>query len=138
LLLIPFFPPRGSTGRPRRWLHWAGVWTFIGQLALVSTYNVWWGGHHFGPRYLCDLCPIFVFLAIPLASAIAEGRPGLAAAALVLLLYGGFVHSRGAHAPEVPPWNTEPANVDAAPWRVWDWSDVPFLRGLPVSDVFRR
>lgn len=130
VLLIPFFRPRVTEASARRWLHWAGVAVVIGQTALVSTYNVWWGGHHFGPRYLCDLCPVFVFLSIPLTSAIAEGRRGLAAVALLLLLYGGFVHSRGAHAPEVPPWNTEPANVDAAPWRVWDWSDVPFLRGL--------
>lgn len=130
VLLIPFCHPRPEEGAARRWLHWAAAATFVAQLLLVSTYKVWWGGHHYGPRYLCDLCPFFVFLSIPAASAIANGRRSLGALAIVLLSFSVFVHWRGANAPEIPPWNTLPANVDVAPWRIWDWRDLPFLRGL--------
>jgi hypothetical protein len=130
VLLILFVPPCAAVGGARRWLHWAGIAAVAAQLVLVSSFIVWWGGHHFGPRYLSDLCPVFVFLSIPLVSSFAEGRRGLMPVMLLLLAYGAFVHWRGASTPEVLRWNSEPVNIDQAPWRVWDWSDLPFLRGL--------
>lgn len=130
LLPALLFRPRPPADTARRWLHWTAMAAIPAQLVLISTFIVWWGGHHFGPRYLSDLCPLFVFLSIPLAERIAEGRRGLAAAALVLLLCGVFIHWRGASAPEVLRWNTSPVNIDQAPGRVWDWRDPPFLRGL--------
>jgi hypothetical protein len=79
---------------------------------------------------MSDLCPLYVFLAIPLILKISEGNRGYAATLLVLVAYGVFVHSRGAHEPAVLNWNTLPVDVENAEWRIWDWSDLSFLRGL--------
>lgn len=130
VLLIPFFEPDAALGKARAWLHWTALAVVPLHTILISSYVDWWGGHCFGPRYFADLCPLFIFLAIPLALRIASGRRLLAAAVAVVAVYGVFVHWRGAHSPEVLDWNTRPVEIRQAQWRIWDWGDLPFLRGL--------
>jgi hypothetical protein len=130
VLLIPFAWPGFSAGKARQWLHCAALAVIPAHTILISCFVEWWGGHCFGPRYMSDLCPLYVFLAIPLILKISEGNRGYAATLLVLVAYGVFVHSRGAHEPAVLNWNTLPVDVENAEWRIWDWSDLSFLRGL--------
>jgi hypothetical protein len=40
------------------------------------------------------------------------------------------VHARGATSIAANQWSALPSSVDDARWRVWDWSDPQFLRGL--------
>ena len=34
-------------------------------------------------------------------------------------------------------WNFKPANILQAPWRVWDWKDPAFLRGVEKRSLPR-
>jgi hypothetical protein len=103
-------------------------------LLIVVYFEIWWGGHSYGPRYFCDVTPIFVFFLIPVlmrwrGSVKWPPRPAVVAFA-ILLGVSGFIHSRGARTMDVYLWNVSPVNVDQNPARLWDWSDPQFLRGL--------
>ena len=94
----------------------------------------YWAGHSYGPRYFSDMAPLFVFFIIP---AILHwwkmtGPPRRIAAGvfLTLALWGIFVQFRGATSLAAQQWNIVPVDLDQAKWRVWDWHDPQFLRGL--------
>lgn len=101
------------------------------QFLLYGSYVVWWGGHTYGPRYMLDIIPLLVPLAI-LAMARMRGRlmPLLASAALAWSIgvagLGAFVfpHER---------WNTLPIDVDRNHERLWDWSDTQIRRSLTAG-----
>jgi hypothetical protein len=57
-------------------------------------------------------------------------RGPLAAGFLALALWGVFVHARGGASQVANQWSALPQNVDHARWRVWDWNDPQFFRGL--------
>ncbi len=103
----------------------------IAHTALIASM---WEGHGYGSRYFADITYVFVFFLIPaiLYWQKMGGRARTAAAALFFLLaaWGGFVHARGATSIAANQWSALPVNVDTAKWRVWDWSDPQFLRGL--------
>jgi hypothetical protein len=96
----------------------------------------WWGGHSLGPRYFTDMNPFFAFYLIPLLQ-----KPlgttwiprTLAYALLALLtLISGVIQWRSVSGIGVALWNAKPIDVNARPQRLWDWGDVPFLRGIQV------
>jgi hypothetical protein len=93
-----------------------------------------WPGHCYGPRYFADMTHLFVFFLIPAILWWREqsgpARTALAAGFLALAACGVFVHAHGATSIAANQWSALPANVDDARWRVWDWSDPQFLRGL--------
>lgn len=113
----------------------AHEWVFAGVLVahwgVVSTFPHWWAGHSFGPRFFTDVAPYWVlFLVEPVRAALAparRARPGTAALALSVLL-SVAIHTRGSTARAAWGWNDGPPDVDAAPARLWDWSDLAFLR----------
>ncbi|MEO8594723.1 MAG: glycosyltransferase family 39 protein [Candidatus Solibacter sp.] len=93
-----------------------------------------WPGHCYGPRYFADITHLLIFFLLPAilwwqASA-APARRALAAAFLALAGWGVFVHVHGSTSIAANQWSALPVNVDAARWRVWDWRDPQFLRGL--------
>jgi hypothetical protein len=92
---------------------------------LVSTFRTWWGGFAFGPRYLSDVTPIFVILLIPV---IQTKSKRILAAFFLLAAVSGAIQFLGANRQQTFDWNRFPVSIDANPQRVWDWSDVPFLR----------
>jgi len=96
---------------------------------LISTYEDWWGGHSFGPRYFSDLTPYFVYFLIPVVAQ-ARRRPALAVLFGVLTAASFFVHYRGATHWACYTWNVDPVNINQSQYRLWDWRDPPFLRGL--------
>ena len=105
----------------------AGYW-----LLIVVYFEIWWGGHSYGPRYLSDITPFLVFFLIPglMKWRVSEKWPPRPAAVafVILLAISGFIHSRGALRNQVYLWNVSPQNVDQNPARVWDWRDPQFLR----------
>ncbi len=105
-------------------LHW---------LALAS-FQPWWAGHSFGPRFFADLTPFYVYFLIPvfqLLPQLPRARKRLLGCALTLCVAISFlIHFRGATSLDCHAWNQVPVLVDEAPSRLWDWKDPPFLRGL--------
>ena len=102
---------------------------------VISDLPIWWGGWAFGPRFLADSLPFWFYLLIPVFAAIPKlvGRRKLALVSITAILTGFsfFVHYRGANASEVMTgWNSGPVSLGDMPSRVWDWSDIQFLRGL--------
>ncbi len=123
----------GATSWIRRGGTWAPSIVFpslgfvCGCLALHASWFSWWGGWCFGPRVLIDLLPALFVLMLPVLPAV-EGRwwsRGLlllaCAVAVSVQAVGAFCYPRGA-------WDELPVNVDAAPERLWDWSDNPIRR----------
>lgn len=120
----------------RRWImplapYCAAV--IAGHAVLISPY---WPGHSYGPRYFSDMSPFFTLLLLP---AIREWqtmprthwmRPAVATLFLLCATFGAFAHGRGAMSVAANQWNSVPANIDQSRWRVWDWNDPQFLRGL--------
>jgi hypothetical protein len=92
-----------------------------------------WPGHGYGPRFFADVTPIFAFFWIPAIEWWREQarRPVWAVAAFCgLAVWSIFVHARGGTSVAANQWSALPRNVDVARWRVWDYSDPQFLRGL--------
>jgi MFS family permease len=110
------------SGDLRWWLLGAGV-----QLAVYSSYAVWWAGHTYGPRYALDVLPLLVPLAAAgvhaLRASAAAGTAGAIALAWSILMAG-----TGAFAYPAERWNTHPASVDRHHERLWDWRDPQFVR----------
>ena len=105
-------------------LHWIAI----------SSFPDWGGGHSYGPRYFSDITPIFVFYLIPVLTYFqtreraAAPLARYAVAALVAISF--LFHARGATDWRTWGWNREPADINDAPGRLWDWRDPQFLRGL--------
>jgi len=122
-------------------LAWRRRWNFpltAYLIAIVIAHGVlisWgWPGHGYGPRFFTDLTPIFMLFLIPAIQWWQETR-GVerrvtAIAFAVLAMWGVFTNGHGATSIAANQWSALPANVDTARWRVWDWSDPQFLRGL--------
>jgi hypothetical protein len=108
-------------------LHWV----------VISSFGKWWAGHSFGPRFFCDVIPYLVYLAIPVFSGLSglRGSKRMLLAALVsfLVVVSLFIHYRGATSWATHVWNEEPVGVDDDPSRVWDWTDIQFLRGIAAT-----
>jgi hypothetical protein len=99
---------------------------------LISLYEDWWGGHCFGPRYFSDLTPLFIFLLIPAVALLFRPRHQVGTSVFVTLaVISFFIHARGATAWPTMEWNDKPSNIREDSARVWRWSDLQFLRGLP-------
>jgi hypothetical protein len=107
------------------------VWVILHWLAVSSFLSFWWAGFSYGPRFFSDTLPVLMLLLIPVLRKI-EDKPRsnawLASALAVCVLFGAWIHWRGAWRIAVHQWNTIPVSVDLRPERVWDWSDPPFLR----------
>jgi hypothetical protein len=80
------------------------------------------------------MLPFLMYIMIPVFEALPRltlrARLMTMSALALTVAISFFIHYRGANAPEVLRWNTQPLDVDQFPGRVWDWQDVQFLRGL--------
>ena len=105
----------------------------VAHYLLICSYTDWWGGHCFGPRYFTDVVPLLVFFLIPVVPRM-TGRGGrarlLCGVFCTLSAVSIFIHCEGAINWECMRWNTSPVQIREAPWRIWDWHDIQFLRGL--------
>jgi len=118
--------------KEQRPLHFAYGAIIIIMLIAVSLLPVWWAGHSFGPRYMTDLVPFFVYFTafnfdLP-ASYSHTKRAAVLTGISVLAAISLMIHAQGALRVAPWLWNVLPENVDQNPSRLWDWSDPPFLR----------
>ena len=103
----------------------------IGAILSISGFQTWWGGFSYGPRLFQEALPAVALLAIIMARA--AGNLGRPAQAALISLFGvaacweAVVHIGGASSARGMAWNVSPVSVDAAPERLWDWSDPQFL-----------
>jgi hypothetical protein len=115
-------------------------------LALVSTHvflNMfqpsWFGGHSTGSRYMTDIVPELVYLMLPALQLIEirKQRCPSVAVLFILLLSGISLLTNTwvtfSYAPAM--WNVTPINIDSldARSRLWNWTDLPFLRGTELQ-----
>jgi hypothetical protein len=125
----------------REWpLAGLGLAGIAGQFVPVLFFDHWWGGYAYGPRLLSGLVPFALLVAVIAvraardAAAVAPGPVGrrrLAGVAVALVCaWSVLVNGRGALVAATGRWNTEPADVDLLPSRVWDWRHPQFLAGL--------
>lgn len=96
---------------------------------VYAKWNMWWGGHSYGPRLLADLTPGLVMLIAPLEPYLkrSAGWRGVYVALLAgsVLAHGvGVFWGQGGLR-----WNRYP-DVDRFPARLWDWKDAPPLNAL--------
>ncbi|HJU56815.1 MAG TPA: hypothetical protein VJ715_19680 [Pyrinomonadaceae bacterium] len=141
LLYVAFLLVRHRTTLTHRRLLWLSAAIIAGHLVAISSFNHWWGGHSFGPRFSTGLVPWFVLLAVLALRAMldwreqhrtasrAGWRAQLACGAL-LLLASLFINTRGATSHATWLWNQRPAEVDQHPERLWDWRQPQFLAGM--------
>ena len=101
---------------------------FAAHYLLMSSYEDWYGGHCYGPRYMSDLSPLFALALVPLQRA---ARYALIPALAVSL----FMHAQGALCWPCVDWNSAPLELRHNESRLWDWRDPPFLRNFkaPIS-----
>jgi len=121
-------------GVRRKWCRPLLAWLAVIPMLHFALIAGAWPGHGYGPRFMTDMMYLAIFFLIPaiLWWQTTEGtaRRALAAAFLTLAGWGVFVHARGAMSYVPNQWSALPQNVDTARWRVWDWKDPQFLRGL--------
>jgi len=91
---------------------------------------MWWGGHCYGPRLLCELLPFAILLLIPAWELIQRHawRKVFILAGILACAWGLFVQVQALANPSVHQWNARP-NIDSNPERLWDWSDWQIFAG---------
>lgn len=102
---------------------------------ISSSTKTWWGGFSYGPRYLFDIIPCFIYFLIPaiekLSSMGGRKKVILTTFFALLLSISFLIQFRGATSWDAfKTWNKTPISVDDQHRRVWDWTDIQFLRGL--------
>lgn len=141
LLFVAFVLARYRRHLAHRRLVWLSLAIIIGHLAIISSFNHWWGGHSFGPRFTTGLVPWFVLLGILGVHAMLTWRKEQATASRVgwrvqlacgvlLLLMSAFINTRGAASHATWLWNIRPVEIDQHPERLWDWRQPQFLAGI--------
>jgi hypothetical protein len=100
---------------------------------LISCFQDWSAGHSYGPRYFTDVVPSLIFFLFPvLPRMVGPAKHARLLCGLFCALSAAslFIHFEGATNWECIRWNATPIGIAEAPWRIWDWRDLQFLRGL--------
>lgn len=109
------------------------VAVIVAHLLVVSTFQPWYGGHCYGPRYSTGIMPLFCLLGVSGTSAWRSTWNGRSAHKIevisgsVLLVLAVLINGVGGIDKASWSWNSLPLNVDEHPERVWDWRDAQFL-----------
>lgn len=99
---------------------------------LIGSFTCWWGGYTYGPRLYSPALGLLVLLAIPSIQRIKKANVRLKLLICILcgvsIMWGCYVHFKGAVNFNVHRWNAEPVGVEEAVERVWDWKDMQIFR----------
>lgn len=98
---------------------------------VLAMFPHWWGGHSYGPRLYTELMPIFaIYLYWVIITLQKEDRAYKPLIFIGIITYCVLVQSFAVVDPSysVHAWNSLPVNVDLAPERIWDWSDMQIFR----------
>ncbi|MFQ5665233.1 MAG: hypothetical protein ACE5I7_02260 [Candidatus Binatia bacterium] len=111
---------RRFRGGPR-WLAYlpAGI---AGYVLLYSSWQGWWGGQTYGPRFLTDVLPAIVLCTVPIVERLWQLRVGRVAL-VGLTVWGLGVQGIGVYCDD-RSWN----QIGSVPQRLWDWSDPQIVR----------
>ena len=102
----------------------------------ISSFGDWAGGYSIGPRYFTDVIPYLIVFLIPVLDTLQLSNKTSIAIRIrsivfiCLMGFSIFVHYRCSTDIEPSLWNSIPVNYYQDQGRLWDWSDVQFLRGL--------
>jgi hypothetical protein len=126
--------------RIRRFLYLAFVAVLL-EVAVYGSFNTWWAGWSYGPRFLTGALPyLAILIALSLPGEISlkslNKKQALTVFMLALLLIpsvfsqviGAFYYPNGS-------WDADP-NVDANNWRLWDWSDTQMKRSFDAGPIY--
>lgn len=109
----------------------------ISHWFVISSFPDWHGGHGFGPRYFTDVMPFLVYFMIPVLAWLSEkrgrGRNWLLSLFVLLAATSLAIHLNGAVNKATYLWNSVPTDIDKTPRRLWDWTDLQFMRGVGKS-----
>src|SRR6185503_7344133 len=110
--------------------------------AVARVNTIWWGGFSYGPRFLSDMLPYFMYFLLPVVAWVQQfegARRRVVAGGLVATsLVSVFVHAQGALNPRATLWNVNPDDINKNPIRLWDWRHPPFLAGWIADDEGAR
>lgn len=98
---------------------------------VLAMFPHWWGGHSYGPRLYTELMPIFaIYLYWVIIDIQKEDKAYKPLIFIGIITYCVLVQSFAVIDPSysVHAWNNLPLNVDLAPERIWDWSDMQIFR----------
>jgi len=118
--------------RTHRALHIAYGAIIAGNMIIIASASMWWGGHTFGPRFMTDVLPLLAYFTafnfrLP-ETFQRRTQVAVSSAIAVLALVSMAIHAQGAFRYATWEWNYIPANVDQNPVRAWDWRDPQFAR----------
>jgi len=121
-----------------RRLVWLAIACIVATVVMYASYIDWGGGHGFGARYMTDIVPWVVLLAILSVAAALRWqteRPGRSLRryvvfGIVVTVLGVAVNAPGALSQSASRWNAEPDDVNDYPERLWDWHRPQFLAYL--------
>jgi hypothetical protein len=104
-------------------------------MGMISCFNIWWGGHCYGTRYLAEVLPLLALLCLRPIAALLRRPAGITFTATLLLV--GF----GIHASAIfgyaDSWNGR-VDIDYRPEMVWSWSHAPFFDGVHPKPALGR
>ena len=108
-----------------------GAWltaVLLCHYLLMCTYEDWFGGHSYGPRYMSDMSSLLTIALIPVLPVLrAWWSRALFGLALAVSL---FMHALGAFCWPCVDWNSTPIGIRSSQQRLWDWRDPSFLRNI--------
>ena len=142
LLFVIYQSARYAGSLPQRALAWLAVVNIVANLLVLSLWQMWWGGHCYGPRLTTDLIPWFCLLAILSTRAAVDSQPSPGSTwqhrtrtieltiGMVLLAISIAIHARGAWASSTATWNRF---LDQDQTVLSDWSRAQCLSGITFS-----
>jgi hypothetical protein len=104
----------------------------IAHWIAISSFPHWWGGASIGPRFFSDMIPYLTILLFPSFKWSLIRQDWLRPQTFLivfLIAMSIFVHYWSANSEYPGGWNDFPG-IDSNPQRLWDWSDIQFLRGV--------
>ena len=110
---------------------------------VISASPAWYGGWSVGPRYFTDMVPYLTFFLIPvleISTPSSENRVihkiGIPVF-ICLAAFSIFVHYRCSTNIGPTQWNGIPNDIDSNQYRLWDWTDIQFLRNLCPGEDYQ-
>lgn len=103
------------------------------HLLVVSSFSTWWAGLSYGPRFMSDMLPIFIYFFIFGLKWILQLTGGYKKLCLsIIFIFTAvslLIHLKGAVSREAwTVWSGTPVPIHEEPMRIWNWKDPQFLR----------
>jgi hypothetical protein len=111
---------------PAGWVRFCLRATIL-QLALISSWNCWWGGYCWGSRLAAEVIPLLALLCVRPIAFLWDSRKGRSVVFAVALL-SGLMHVPAIYLRSAD-WNGQ-ADVDHHPEKLWSCSAPPFVYPL--------